>query len=166
MSKRPRADLPRYAKMIGDARRAKKLTQAQLGKLVGLEETTIRKYENAQRVPAFDEIFNICAVLDLNVFDVMNVDLHQSGSTDYHEYVDKPFIEFTNMLESKYKIFPLTDSGYTDDAFLLQDNVKEKVVSKMEFILKASAIRRQLQEKYKKQLANEINKLANCIMKK
>ena len=41
MSKKPRENLPRYSRMIGDARRAKKLTQAQLGKLVGLEDSQI-----------------------------------------------------------------------------------------------------------------------------
>lgn len=157
MSKRPRADLPRYAKMIGDARRAKKLTQAELAKLVGLEETTIRKYENGQRFPGFNELYEICNILELDIWEVTDADFRLDDTNSINAYTDKPFRDLTAILEQQgIDIIPLSGEGYTGDTIAIHYNGREKIYTKTGLLIDASAIRHRLQEQYKDKLAKEL----------
>lgn len=159
MSRKLNPNRPRYAAMIGDARRAKGWTQAQLAENVGLEETTIRKYESGQRTPGFDELYNLCSVLNLDIYDVMDMDLKHNESTNYIEYVDKPYKKILALLDDSISVANLADSGYTDNDIAVYYNDNETITTKTELILQAAAIRKQLQVEYKTRLTEEINRL-------
>lgn len=52
---------------IEDARKAKGLTQAQLGALAGFDQSEISKFENAVSNPTLQTLFKIGAALDLEL---------------------------------------------------------------------------------------------------
>ena len=171
MARKPNPNRPRYSAMIGEARRAKGWTQEDLARETNLEPTAIKKYEAGQRCPAFDVLYVICSVLGLDIYDVMDLDLRTGENlSNYHEYVDRPFNEFAKQIDKKISIASLADSGYTkgDISILYEGNngkTYEGITTKTDFILKAAAIRQNLQEEYQKKFSAELSKLAINIAK-
>ena len=163
MPRKPNPNRPHYSVLIGEARRSKGWTQEELARKVNLELTTIKKYETGERTPAFDELYDVCSVLGIDVYDAMELDLKKGGSTGYSKYVEKPFKEFCSMINSDIIINELDDWGYTDDdievVYQTEDDIKSGYTSKIALILKAAAIKKRLQKKYHEDLSKELTDL-------
>ena len=162
--RKPNPNRPHYASLIAEARTAKGWTQAQLGEAVGKDGATIKKYEGGSRIPPFDVLYDMCKVLDINVFDAMNLDLRHDYSTGYHQYVDAPFEEIEGLLSEDISIGNLSALGVgTDDQIYIHYGNKEGYTSKITFILEVAAIKRKLKEKYNEELSKEVSQLAKDI---
>ena len=159
--RKPNPNRPQYASTIAEARAKKGWTQAQLGEKVGKDAATIKKYEGGTRIPPFDVLYDICEVLGINVYDVMDLDLRNDYSTGFHQFVDEPFAEIESLLNEDISTVTLSDIGAgTSNGVLVHYNEKEGYISKMEFILKVAEIKRKLQAIYDMQLSEAVSKLA------
>ncbi len=162
--RKPNPNRPRYASMIAEARTAKGWTQVQLGEAVGKDGATIKKYEGGSRIPPFDVLFDMCKVLGIDVFDVMDLDLRYGHSTGYHQFVDEPFAEAEGLLGDDISIGNLSEMGIgTDDQIYIHYGDKEGYTSKMTFVLEVASIKRRLKEKYYEELSKEVSQLAKDI---
>lgn len=162
--RKPNPNRPRYASMIADARASKGLTQAELGKAVQKDVATIKKYEGGKLIPPFDTLYNICKVLGIDVYDVMDLDLRYGHSTGYHQFVDEPFAEAEGLLSDDISIGNLSEMDIgTDDEIYIHYRDKEGYTSKMTFVLEVAAIKRRLKEKYYEELSKEVSQLAKDI---
>ena len=91
-------------KKIKNIRKSKKITQKQLGEMVGKSEISIRKYESQGNIP-LDVRLDIAKVLDIDVMDLLpEGDSDKIGS--FKKYLESKnyFIDddnFINELESK-----------------------------------------------------------------
>ena len=56
-----------FAARVQMLRKEKKLTQAQLGELLGIKERTIRSYEGDERRPDFDGLLEIAQFFDVSL---------------------------------------------------------------------------------------------------
>ncbi|MDY6290702.1 MAG: helix-turn-helix transcriptional regulator [Succiniclasticum sp.] len=163
--RKPNPNRPWYASAIAEARMKKGWTQAQLGEAVGKDGATIKKYEGGSRVPPFDVLYDICKVLGIDVFDVMDLDLRYGYSTGYHQFVDEPFSDAVALLSDDISIGNLSEMGIgTDDQIYIHYGDKEGYTSKMTFILEVQAIKRRLKEKYYEELSKEVSQLAKDIV--
>ena len=163
MPRKPNPNRPHYSVLIGEARRSKGWTQKELALKVHLELTTIKKYETGERTPEFDELYDVCSVLGIDVYDAMELDLRKGGSPGFSKYIAKPFKDICSMIKPDIILNELSDCGYTDDDLevILKngDDVKSGYTSKMALILKAAAIKKRLQKKYHEELSKELTVL-------
>ena len=159
--RKPNPNRPRYASMIAEARAEKGWTQAELGAAIGKDAATIKKYEGGSRIPPFNVLYDICEVLGINVFDVMDLDLRYGHSTGYHQFVDEPFAEAEGLLSDDISIGNLSEMDIgTDDEIYIHYRDKEGYTSKMTFVLEVEAIKRRLRAKYDEELAKAVCRLA------
>ena len=159
--RKPNPNRPRYASMIAEARAAKGWTQADLGAAIGKDAATIKKYEGGSRIPPFNVLYDICEVLGINVFDVMDLDLRCGDSTGYHQFVDESFSEVESLISDVVYIRNLSEIGVgTDDLISIQFGGKEGYTSKMTFVLEVEAIKRRLKAKYDEELSKAVCRLA------
>ena len=159
--RKPNPNRPRYASMIAEARAEKGWTQADLGAAIGKDAATIKKYEGGSRIPPFNVLYDICEVLGINVFDVMDLDLRCGDSTGYHQFVDESFSEVESLISDVVYIRNLSEIGVgTDDLISIQFGGKEGYTSKMTFVLEVEAIKRRLRAKYDEELAKAVCRLA------
>ena len=120
-------------------------------------DSKIRKYENGQRFPGFDELYAICSVLDLDIWNVTDADFRLDDTISINAYTDKPFRDLTAVLEKQgIDIIPLSGEGYTGDTIAIHYNGREKIYTKTGLLIDASDIRHRLQEQYKEELAKEL----------
>ena len=75
------AEISNFIKKIQQARKSKKLTQAQLAEKVGLTEKHISKIETGVHFPTYKTLNKILKALDLDIEDV-GFDLGQVKSSD------------------------------------------------------------------------------------
>lgn len=61
----------KIGKIIREARLEKKMTMKELGKRVGVAESTIHHYEMGERGMSLETFFNICQILNLDVNEVL-----------------------------------------------------------------------------------------------
>ena len=170
MARHPNPNRPNYSKMIGAARRAKGWTQDDLAKATGLESTAIKKYEAGQRQPNHATLHKICSVLNINVYDVIDVrdvsPQSKTGLSRWHDYVEKPFEDFCKIVTSdNIRIYKVRSHMHTEtDASITFVNPEGKTqtgtTSQMNIVEKASAIREHLESEYRVKLKEELTKLA------
>lgn len=71
MEKEQEEKLKKYVgNRIKEERKKKKLTQQQLGDLIGVKHNTISSYENATNAPEQDSLFKIAKALGISVDDL------------------------------------------------------------------------------------------------
>ena len=88
-------------------RKEKKITQKQLGELIGKKEITIRKYENGQIAPTLEVITKIAEALDTSISKLVTEKgkTHIYNETSGEHYLfDTPYVENDNTVESSLKI--------------------------------------------------------------
>ena len=167
--RKPNPNRPRYASLISNARAAKGWTQAQLGEAVGKDGTTIKQYEGGKRIPPFDVLYNMCMVLGIDVYDVMDTDLRQGGSTGFREFIEEPFKDAIRLVtDENIDIIPLRemDIGTDDEVMVIYNKTHTGHTSKTDFVLQVAAIKHRLLKKYNEELSKEVTALAYDIATK
>lgn len=61
-------------KKIREFRESKKLTQAQLGKMLGVSQALIGQWETGKRKPKYETLEKIASVLGVSVLEIMEID--------------------------------------------------------------------------------------------
>lgn len=69
-----RGDIGLARLLIRERRRDQGLSAEQLGKLVGLSESTIIRIENGQRDPKFQQLVHIARILECKISDLYTED--------------------------------------------------------------------------------------------
>ena len=57
-----------------DALRHSNLTQTELAEKVGVKQSQISCYLHGKKLPSLDTVANICAVLDIDPTDILDID--------------------------------------------------------------------------------------------
>lgn len=166
MPRKPNPSRPRYASMIAEARNAKGWTQTELGERVGKDGASIKKYEGGKVVPPFDTLFRICKVLELDPYDVMDLDLKHSNSDTFRYFIDIPFEEILSMLDDEIEIVPLSGSGYTNNDISVIYKDVEGYTTKTDLVLQVADIKEKLLMEYREKLIKEVNLLAKAVTQK
>ena len=171
MARHPNPNRPRYSAMIGTARRAKGWTQNELAKITHLAPEAIKKYEAGQRMPDYETLYTICSVLDLNINDLGDYELHIKDSVStYQYYIERPFKEFCQMVDDNIRISTVNsnDSGYDIVIQYTDSNGKVHIApaTQQGIIEKSAKIKRKLQDQYRYKLQKELTKLAIAIATK
>lgn len=79
---------------IRQARKAKKLTQEDLGKILGVSKTAIVNYESAQRKISLEHIVKLCKFYELTVNDLIGE--HRSKEPELNSFFVEWRKEFAN----------------------------------------------------------------------
>lgn len=75
-------------------REKKNLSQNKLGKMIGVNQTTIARWEDDNRVPTIDNAVDVANALNISLIDLIGKDLRFDNAT----YV-KPIVEDDNMVQ-------------------------------------------------------------------
>lgn len=65
---------------IREIRKEKKLTQQQLGKLLGVSGSMIGQYEKGERNPKYITLQKIASVLGVNIEDIIGIETFETGA--------------------------------------------------------------------------------------
>lgn len=71
-------DLIKIGQFIAEKRKEKKLTQDQLGELMGISGKSVSKWERGLNMPDIEKLEHLCNVLDVNVLDVLNGEMNSN----------------------------------------------------------------------------------------
>ena len=93
-------DYNKIGKFISDERKAKKLTQAQLGERVFVSEKTISKWENGKGIPDTNSLPILCEVFDVSLNELLSGEKMDKGNTNN----EKLLLEMAKEIEQKNKI--------------------------------------------------------------
>ena len=63
--------IPPIGKLIAEKRKKKGLSQFQLGKLIGVTDKAVSKWENNEAMPRFEHYVKLADILELSMEDVM-----------------------------------------------------------------------------------------------
>ena len=85
---------------IQEARKAKKLTQAQLGKLIGVSGSMIGQYENGLRNPKFETISKISKALEVSTSYFLGLSIDDNSSIDAAQQMYSDFIKGQRISEA------------------------------------------------------------------
>ena len=103
-----------FSKNLVFLRKQRKMTQAELGKKIDVDQTTIGRWEDANREPAMGNVINIANVFDVTIPDLLSKDLS----------LDDNVIDETDILFDKYKDH-LTDSDKQIIKTIIEQRKKE-----------------------------------------
>lgn len=74
-----------FAKNLKYLREKKKLSQANLGDLAHVNQTTIMRWEQESMSPSIDNVEDLSNVLNVNVADLIGKDLEQENIKQFNE---------------------------------------------------------------------------------
>ena len=60
-------------KRLSEAIKTSNMTQKQIAEKVGISQSTVSKYLNANKYPAIDTFANLCEVLDVSADDILGL---------------------------------------------------------------------------------------------
>ena len=144
-----------YGDRIREARKAKHMTQEELGELIGVTGVTIMRYEKGQREPRMDQLQKIGDVLGINwtylVGKSLGGETLEEAASIYDESQKDLALEagFALMLESIYgkprevtiegKWFDdsITVYGEGDNAFVLSDEAEYALLEAIPALVKS-----------------------------
>ena len=75
-------DLIKIGQMISEKRKEKKLTQAQLGELLGISGKSVSKWERGINMPDIEKMNQLCSILEINLVDMLNGKVNDTGSNN------------------------------------------------------------------------------------
>ncbi len=78
-------------------RAQKKLSQNKLAKLIGVNQTTIARWENGEMAPSLESLLDISDVLNISLFDLACQDLAKNNSDSFDE-LEVLFYKYKNIL--------------------------------------------------------------------
>ena len=78
-------------------REQKKLSQNKLAGLLGVNQTTIARWENGEMSPSLESILDISDVLNISLFDLASQDLAKDTSDSFDE-LEVLFYKYKNIL--------------------------------------------------------------------
>lgn len=90
---------------IKNAREAKKLTQEQLGSLIGVSKSAINQFERQNKTPNLDHLLKLSEVLELPIERIMGLDKKVSIVADGEEYTTRISSKDLQIL-SEIKLYP------------------------------------------------------------
>lgn len=61
-----------FGEFLRNTRKAKKLTQGQLAKKLGLDQSTISYYEKNEKTPGLDTLENMASILDIDLKELLS----------------------------------------------------------------------------------------------
>ncbi len=74
-------DLIKIGQLIAERRKERKMTQNQLGELLGISGKSVSKWERGINMPDLDKLKQLCIILDIELEDILNCDVNSSIST-------------------------------------------------------------------------------------
>lgn len=75
-------DLIKIGQLIAEKRKEKKLTQDQLGKLMGISGKSVSKWERGINMPDIEKMNQLCSILDVELVDMLNGKVNDTGSNN------------------------------------------------------------------------------------
>lgn len=93
-------DLIKIGQFIAEKRKEKKLTQDQLGELMGISGKSVSKWERGLNMPDIEKLESLCNVLDVKVVDVLNGEIN-SNITENSSNIS--FFEVLKVYKSKFR---------------------------------------------------------------
>ena len=93
-------DLIKIGQFIAEKRKEKKLTQDQLGELMGISGKSVSKWERGLNMPDIEKLESLCNVLDVKVVDVLNGEIN-SNITENSSNIS--LFELLKIYKSKFK---------------------------------------------------------------
>ncbi len=98
-----------FAERLRQLRAQKKLSQGQLGKLVGLHYTQIGRYEREESVPSSDALIKLAEILEVSIDYLMEGSLESVAKTNFSDkelfYQFKQIEELEEQDKKTIKIF-------------------------------------------------------------
>ncbi len=70
-------DKQKIGAFIASLRREKNLTQAELAERLNVSNKSISRWENGQTLPDYDQVLDLCAILDIGAADFLNGEFQQ-----------------------------------------------------------------------------------------
>lgn len=111
-----------FGRRLAQIRKAKGLTQAELGARVGVSQRIMHHYENKAEYPPAQKIIDLALALDMSVDELLGVD---KGSNEPYQNI-KPKLAKRLRLASNLPTHDLKALSTFIDALLLKQKVKEK----------------------------------------
>lgn len=93
-------DLIKIGRFIAQKRKEKKLTQDQLGELMGISGKSVSKWERGLNMPDIEKLEKLCDVLDVKVVDVLNGEIN---SNIIESSSNLSFFEVLKAYKSKFR---------------------------------------------------------------
>lgn len=142
MPRKTNPNRPEYAKIITGARIEKKLSQLQLGQLIGRDAASIKKYEGGKIVPPFFVLMKISDVLVLNKQYLVELVLMTDSTGNWLDAA----------LEEISWIFPLCnihiDTGDDPKTITIYYGSQKRECEKMRFLFDISWLLQGAHQKY------------------
>ena len=90
-------------KRLKELRKAKKLTLAQLGEMVGIEPSSLGNIENGYNYPKMSTLEELSKALDCNISDFFNFE-HHNSSQNLIEEINQKLASNPDKIQEIYKI--------------------------------------------------------------
>ena len=105
-------------------REQKGLSQNKLGNMIGVNQTTIARWEDDNRIPTIDNAIDVAEALNINLIDLLSKDLRFDNENEYDEQIKK--ISTNNGVEISYaKERPITAEDVLDVNKVLMEEINK-----------------------------------------
>ena len=94
-------DQEKIGKFIGERRKLKKMTQAELGEKLGVSDKSVSKWENGKCMPDLSLFPELCKILDITINDLMSGE--KVDNEKYINTLEENIVKMANSLKKKRK---------------------------------------------------------------
>ena len=151
---------PLYAQLIAEGRKKRQLSQLQLGRLIGRDAASIKKYEGGKVVPPFFVLMKIADVLYLDRSYLANLVMQSEPSDAWlNAACDDIFWIFDIINEVGISL-----SDKPNEVVFFWDT-RERVYDKMNFLLEVSDILQQAQIEFNNIVASNTNRFVKNLFR-
>lgn len=159
MPRKANPNRPEYAKLIAESRENLNLSQQQLGKLIGRDTATVKKYEAGKILPPFFVLMKIADELSLNKRDLAIMVMKDDPAENWLD----------NAFEEIAWIFNLTKAAvnYRDqtDKICFYYDTRERSYDKLDFLFVISNILQRAHLQFNDIVTSKTDEFVNALFR-
>ena len=92
-------DQKKIGKFIADNRKLKKITQAELGEMLGVTDRTISNWENGKNMPDLSLFKPLCDILEISINELMSGE--KLSKEEYKDKLEENFINTIDYIDKR-----------------------------------------------------------------
>ena len=159
MPRKANPDRPKYAQLIAEAREQKHLSQLELGKLIGRDAASVKKYEGGKVVPPFFVLMKIADELSLDKRELANLVIKEDSSD---KWLDAAFEEIAWVFTLIKADVNLQEKS---EHIIFSYDARERAYNKLDFLFKISGILQYAHMKFNEIAASETDEFVKGLFR-